>query len=325
MVAVVGIDVAKHTFDIATLQPNGKYRTRSKLANASSGFAQVCEWLEKHAGPDAWIVMEATGIYHEALATFLFEQGYRVSVVNPAQTAAYAKTQLSRGKTDKTDAKLIANFGQNQLANARLRLWQPEPPAHKRLRALVRRLADLREMEQMERNRLESADANVQDSIHTVLRHIEEEINRTLKTIEEHIDNDPDLRQRKELLTSIQGFGDQTAALLLGELGDPLAFRSAKAVAAFAGLTPRPNQSGEHRGPTPISRIGSGFLRSRLYMPAISALQHNPAIKAFAERLRSRGKSGKQIVCAAMRKLLHIAYGVLKSGKPFDPELALAR
>jgi transposase len=177
----------------------------------------------------------------------------------------------------------------------------------------------------MERNRLESADANVQDSIHTVLRHIEEEIRRTLKAIEDHIDSDPDLRQRKELLTSIKGFGDQTAALLLGELGDPLAFRSAKAVAAFAGLTPRPDQSGEHQGPTPISRIGSGFLRSRLYMPAIVAMQHNPAIKALANRLRSRGKSGKQIVCAAMRKLLHIAYGVLKSGQPFDPELALAR
>jgi len=325
MIAVVGIDVAKHTFDIATLQANGKYRTRSKLANNLDGFAQLGEWLEKHAGPEAWIVMEATGIYHEALATWLFEQGYRVSVVNPAQTAAYAKTQLSRGKTDRTDAKLIAGFGQDQLDKGRLRPWQPEPPAQKRLRALVRRLADLREMEQMERNRLESADANVQDSIHTVLRHIEEEIRRTLKAIEDHIDSDPDLRQRKELLVSIQGFGEQTAALLLGELGDPLEFRSAKAVAAFAGVTPRPDQSGEHRGPTPISRIGSGFLRSRLYMPALVALRHNPAIKALAERLRSRGKSGKQIICAAMRKLLHIAYGVLKSGRPFDPELALAR
>src|SRR5690606_3153454 len=157
------------------------------------GFAQMGEWLEKHAGPEAWIVMEATGIYHEALATWLFEQGYHVSVVNPAQTAAYAKTQLSRGKTDRTDAKLIAGFGQHQLDKGRLRPWQPEPPAQKRLRALVRRLADLREMEQMERNRLESADANVQDSIHTVLRHIEEEIRRTLKAIEDHIDSDPDL------------------------------------------------------------------------------------------------------------------------------------
>src|SRR5690606_15231211 len=159
----------------------------------------------------------------------------------------------------------------------------------------------------------------------TVLRHIEEEIRRTLKAIEDHIDSDPDLRQRKELPVSIQGFGEQTAALLLGELGDPLEFRSAKAVAAFAGVTPRPDQSGEHRGPPPISRFGSGFLRSRLYMPALVALRHNPAIKALAERLRSRGKSGKQIICAAMRKLLHIAYGVLKSGRPFDPELALAR
>lgn len=321
--SVVGIDVAKQTFDIATLQPNGKYRTRSKLANTPSGFVQLHEWLEKHAGLDVWVVMEATGIYHEALATFLFEQGYRVSVVNPAQTAAHAKSQLTRVKTDKTDAKLIADFGEANLA--KLRPWQPEPPAQKRLRVLVRRLTDLREMEQMERNRLESADANVHDSILSVLRRLEEEISRTVKAINEHIDSDPDLRQRKELLVSINGIGDKTAALLLGELGDPLEFRNAKAVVAFAGLNPQLEESGLFKGRTRISRIGSVLLRSGLYMPAIAAMQHNRAIKALKERLKARGKSGKQIVCAAMRKLLHIAYGVLKSGRPFDAELALAR
>lgn len=322
MMSVVGIDIAKHTFDIATLQPNGKYRTRSKLANAASGFAQLQEWLEAYGGTDVWIVMEATGIYHEALATFLVEQGYTVSVVNPAQTAAYAKSQLQRVKTDKVDAKRIADFGQAHLAQ--LRPWQPEPPAQKRLRALVRRLADLQTMEQMERNRLESADLNVQDSILSVLSRIEEEIQHTQRAIDDHIDNDPDLRQRKELLVSIQGIGDKTAALLLGELGDPRHFHNAKAVVAFAGLNPKLHESGTFKGQTRISRIGSAFLRGGLYMPAIVALRYNRAIKAQKERLEARGKRGKQIVCAAMRKLLQIAYGVLKSGRPFDPELALA-
>ena len=177
----------------------------------------------------------------------------------------------------------------------------------------------------MERNRLESADANVHASILSVLRRIEEEVSRTLKAITEHIDDDPNLRQRKELLVSINGVGEQTASLILSELGDPLAFRNTKAVVAFAGLNPQLQESGLCKGRTRISRIGSAFLRSRLYMPAISAIQHNHAVKALAERLKARSKSGKQIACAAMRKLLHIAYGVLKSGRPFDPELALAR
>ena len=153
----------------------------------------------------------------------------------------------------------------------------------------------------------------------------QKEISRTVKAIKEHINNDPDLRQRKDLLVSIDGIGDKTAALLLGELGNPLEFDDAKAVVAFAGLNPKLHESGAFKGQTRISRIGSAFLRSGLYMPALVAMQHNCAIKALKERLKARGKSGKQIVCAAMRKLLHIVYGVLKSGRPFDPKLALAR
>ncbi|EHL21193.1 transposase, partial [Acidovorax sp. NO-1] len=110
---------------------------------------------------------------------------------------------------------------------------------------------------------------------------------------------------------------DKTAALILAELGDIDRFADARAVTAFAGLNPRLQESGLARGHTCISRMGSVRLRSALYLPAVVALTYNPAIKAQAERLKARGKKGKQTVCAAMRKLLTIAYGVLKSGKPF--------
>src|SRR5690606_11771093 len=155
----VGSDVAKHTFEIATLRANGKYRTRSKLANNRGGVAQLGEWLEKHPGPEPLRVMEGTGLDREAPARWLVSRRYRLRLVNPGQTAASPKTQPWRAKDDRKDAQLIAGFGQHQLDKGRLRPWQPEPPVQKRLRALVRRLADLREMEQMERNRLESADA----------------------------------------------------------------------------------------------------------------------------------------------------------------------
>ena len=176
----------------------------------------------------------------------------------------------------------------------------------------------------MERNRLEVADVSVQESIRAVLQHTEQQIAATLKAIQQHIDDDPDLRGKRDLLTSIDGVADKTAALILAELGDPLQFKSARAITAFAGLNPQLRESGTQKAYACISRMGSSRLRAGLYMPAISALTHNPAIKAMGQRLRSRGKAGKQIVCAAMRKLLHIAYGVLKSGQPFDAKLALA-
>nr|WP_236763286.1 IS110 family transposase [Acinetobacter junii] len=128
MPSVIGIDIAKHTFDLATLQPNGKYRTKAKLANDKAGFAVLRDWLNKHSEPGAWVVMEATGIHHEALAEWLLEQGYRVCVLNPAQIAHYARSQLQRVKTDKVDAKLIAEYGERH--QDELRPWQPEPTRH---------------------------------------------------------------------------------------------------------------------------------------------------------------------------------------------------
>ena len=141
----------------------------------------------------------------------------------------------------------------------------------------------------------------------------------------DHIDQDPTLRGQSQLLVSIDGIGQKTAALLMAELGDARRFSDAAAATAFAGLNPRLQESGKHKGHVRISRLGSSRLRAGLYMPALASMTHNPAIRALKERVKSRGKTGKQIVCAAMRKLLCIAYGVLKSGQPFDPHRALAR
>ena len=321
MSVVVGVDVAKRSFDIATPLPNGKVRTKAKLANNPSGFEQFATWLEQHAEPRAWVVMEATGTYHEALADCLHAKGYRVCILNPAVIAKFAGADLRRVKTDKADAKVIAAYGQQK--KDLLRQWKPEPPAQRRLRALVRRLDDLKEMQQMEQNRLDVSQIAVQESIRAVIGHISEEIAKTRKAIEQTIDDDPDLRQRRELITSIDGLGDTTAALILAELGDPLKYESPSAMVAFAGLNPMIHQSGEKIGQSTISRTGAPRLRAGLWMPGTVSIRYNPVVKALAQRLSNRRKAYKQIVCAAMRKLLHLVYGVVKSGKPFDPQIAL--
>lgn len=318
----VGVDVAKASFDVALELGSQKYRTRAKIGNHSAGFEQLLQWLGQHAGAGAWVVMEATGVYHERLAEFLVQQGVRVSVVNPARTAAFGKSELSRSKTDKSDAKLIARFAKAQ--GEGLREWKPDPPAVRKLRALVRRLEDLRELERMELNRLEVADETVHASIRTVLASLEKEIAATLQAIASHIDSDPDLRGQRDVLVTIPGIAQATAALLLSELGDMRRFDQASEVVAFAGLNPKVRESGKFKGRTVLSKTGSARLRAGIYMPSVRAMGCNPVLQRLAERLRERGKAGKVIVCAAMSKLLQLAYGVLKSGRPFDPHYSLA-
>ncbi|QKT02686.1 IS110 family transposase [Ectothiorhodospiraceae bacterium 2226] len=319
MKTAIGIDIAKRKFDVAALR-QGKYKTKT-FPNTPQGFEALIGWLDGFS--DLHVCMEATGVYGQALAVFLADRQVPLSVVNPARIAAYAKSELARSKTDRGDAKLIARFCHEK--RDRLNLWQPPAPNERALQALVRRLDSLLEMQQMEHNRLAVAEAAVRPSLEAVSATLAAQIEAVREQIRRHIDNDPDLRQRRDLLHSIPGIGEATSAALLGLLGDVARFENAKQVAAYSGLSPALRTSGEWTGRTRLSKTGDSLLRKVLYMPALVAWRHNAVIRAFCERLKANGKNGKAIACAAMRKLLHIAYGVLKSGRPFDPEIALAR
>jgi transposase len=138
-------------------------------------------------------------------------------------------------------------------------------------------------------------------------------------TINDLINDNPDLDNRRKLLESIPGIGSATIAHLLIALSSHQGFTNAKQVVAFAGLAPYLRESGSWSGKTRIAKSGDPILRKALYIPTLCAWKHNPAIHDFCERLKAKGKNGKAIACTAMRKLIHIAFGVLKSGKPFDP------
>jgi transposase len=242
-----------------------------------------------------------------------------VSVINPAAVKAFAQSRLSRTKTDKVDAELIARFCQAQQPPA----WTPLAPEVRELQALVRRLESLIEMRVMEENRLSSIITVevVRHSVEEHLSYLNQEIKRTEELTRTHINNHPGLKQQSQLLDSIPGIAETTAALLLSEVTDITQYRSARQVAAYAGLVPRERQSGSSvRGRTRLSKIGNARLRRALYFPAITALRCSPFFQAWAEGLQERGKSKMSVICAVMRKLIHLAYGVLKTGKPFDPE-----
>jgi transposase len=319
MQPILGIDVGKAEFHTCLLIEE---RTWSKsFPNAPAGLKQLTAWLQNRKVEKVYACLESTGGFEEALALELFESGHLVSVVNPSRIHAFAKSELLRTKTDRVDSALIARFCRAHEPD----LWTPPAPEIRALQALARRHASLQEMLQTENNRMGAArvDAAVERSLQDHIAYLKVEVKTVEDEIRKLIDRHPSLRRQRDLLTSIPGIADLTASRILGEIPNISEYRSAKAVAAFAGLSPREHQSGTIRGRTRISRVGNARLRKALFFPALSAIQHNLAITAFYARLIAAGKPKIVAVAAVMRKLLVIAYGVLKSNKPFD--LAYAR
>lgn len=312
---ILGIDVGKHQLHVALLVQERKPKLKA-VANSADGHQTLLKWLQQQGVTEVHACLESTSTYGEAIAEALYLAGHQVSIVNPARIKGFAQGELSRTKTDKADAALIARF----CAAMHPSLWQPLSTEIKQLQALVRRLDALKDIYQQEANRLETATAQVKGLIEEHLDYLKADIKRTEQLVKTHIDQHQGLKEQRDLLKSIPGIADTTAALILGELGSVQAFESAKQLAAYIGLSPQEHTSGSSvRGRTHLSRTGSGRLRKAFYMPAIVAKRHNPIIRAFCERLVTRGKNQMQIIGAAMRKLVHLVYGVLKHNRPFDP------
>jgi|EndMetStandDraft_4_1072995.scaffolds.fasta_scaffold223009_1 transposase len=320
----VGIDVAKSKLDVALLDERGKVKNHV-FANDAKGHLALTEWLsQRGCSPEhTRVCMEATGCYSETVATALADADWKVSVVNPARVKGFAQGELLRNKTDRADAALLARFGQAMQPEP----WVAPPLEVRQLRALVDRLQSLKEMHQQEANRLEAAmnQVGMRESIESHMTWLQASIKQLERQIEDHIDGHPGLREDARLITSIPGVGNTTAAKVMAYLGDTRRFKNAKALAAFIGVTPRLKLSGSSvRGRSMISRSGHAEIRRSLYMPALVALKHNPIIKTFGERLKAGGLAPKAVVAASMHKLVHLIYGILKSGRPFNPNFLVA-
>lgn len=320
MKPTLGIDVAKAKLDVALRLPEGK--TRSKVVeNTSEGFAALSTWLAKHDLAELHVCMEATGTYWEAVAEFLSDAGHTVSVVNPAQIKAFGAATLVRTKTDKIDARLIAAFCAAQQPEP----WRAPPPALRELRALVARRDALEAMRTQEHNRLLVARDAIRGGIESHLAYLERAIAEVEALIHQKIDDDPGLKEQHRLLDSVPGLGEKSIPVLLSYFGGTPRFNKAKEAAAFAGLDPRQHESGSSvRGKPRLSKVGHALLRKAMYMPAMVATTRTAWGRAFRDRLAAAGKAPLVILGAMMRKLVHVAFGVLKSGKPFDPTLHLA-
>lgn len=314
VVATLGIDVAKNKFDVALLK-NEKYKTKA-FENKPTGFISLLAWLKQREPGEVHICLEATGTYGENLAKFLFQNGYIVSVVNPSRIKAFGESELLRNKNDQLDAKLIARF----CAKMKPAAWEPDPPEVEHLRMLGRRRDALVSMRTQEINRLGNPDPSVNESIQKHIDFLNQEIEQITQSIRDHIDGNDDLKRKRDLLDSIKGVGDVVIEAILSETNGFARFERIEQVVAYMGLSPKEKTSGTSvKGRPSLSKIGSARLRKALYMPALSATRCNPFVRALYQRLTAKSKNGMVVACACMKKLVHIMFGVLKTGKPFDP------
>jgi len=313
-VFVLGIDIAKQKFDAALLVDR---KTKHKSCkNSAEGFETLMLWLAKQGVQKVHACLEATGSYGDDLAVYLHEAGHIVSIVNPARIKGFAQSELIRTKTDKVDAALIARFCLTMKPDA----WTPPPPDIRSLRALVRRVDSLIDMRSQEKNRISTAHESVIFLIKEHIAYLDREIEKIRRQIADLIGRNPHLRERAELLNSIPSLGKATMPRLLAELDELEKFDHVRKMVAFIGLAPKETLSGSSiKGKSRLCKIGNARLRKALYMPALVSIQCNPVMISFYNRLKDKGKNGKVIVCAIMRKLVHVIFGVLKSGKKYDP------
>lgn len=327
MKTAIGIDIAKDKFDVAVQVDNAQPQV-AEFENTPKGFKACHRFLKQAKAYPGHVGMEATGVYYEELAHFLHQTGYSVSVINPLQIKGYAHSQLRRNKTDRLDAVLLAAFVRTQSPP----LWTPPEPSWYELRALVRHLEDLETDRQRQRNRRDAIRHSAQPSA-IVLKNLDaqialltDQINQLKRDIQRHIDQHPTLKEQRDLLDSIKSIGPLTASKLMAECGDMSQFEDVRQLVAFAGLNPQQHQSGSSvRGKSHISKIGQAAIRAALYMPAVNAKRFNNLLQPFVARLQQRGLCEMEIIVAVMRKLLHLAYGILKSRRPFDPDFLQSR
>jgi transposase len=322
----MGIDVSKAKLDCSLLLDAASGKRRAKtVANSRTGVSDLLAWCTKQqVVGELHAILEGTGVYHEQAALALADAGVIVSIVNPAQVKDFGRSLGVRTKTDGVDSWVLARYG----ALLKPRPWTPPAQEARVLQALLSRREAIAQDLQRERNRLEKAEATetpplIRQSILDSLAFLEQQLAKLQQDIDDHINKHPNLKTDRELLVSIPAVGPQVGNHLLAVMHNHQ-FHSAEQLAAYLGLVPVERQSGSSiLGRPRLSKAGPARIRAVLYMAAIVGTQHNPHIKALYQRLQAGGKSKMSALGAAMRKLVHLCFGVLKTRQPYQPNYAI--
>jgi transposase len=323
----VGIDIAATTAAVSTQRLGAKVSQAFTIDQTPEGYSRLVRKLlaTGDAPSCVLVVMEATGAYWISLATRLVHEGFGVSVINPAQAHHFAKALLKRAKTDAVDAQTLAQLAMVLQPEP----WTPPPQVYYELQQRLAQRDDLINLRQQVRNQLHALDQHpevvkaVRTRMESLLSIFQAQIDEVEVEIAAALNQDSAWALAAERLQSIQGIGWVTAAWTLVSTLNFTTCDTVDSLTADAGLAPMPRQSGSSVWHRPsIGHSGNGRLRTAYYMASLTAARFNPVIHTFYNRLREAGKPEKVARCAAARKLLHIAWAVVKKDQPFDPNYA---
>lgn len=316
MTCYVGIDIAKASFDVFI---NG---TARRFANCSSGFRA----LLKHLPSDAYCVMEATGNYGFTLAELLVNAGISVALVNPVQIKRYAQMRLRRHKTDAADAELITLYAENQQLGPQHQ-WQPPSEQLNDLRQQQTVLEQLKKQQTALQNQLEENQLEALSRLPRPSRQAQAALKKVLAGITKAIKELEAAQQQSvqasaeplyQLIVSVPGIGPRAAVALLILTDGFSHHRSARQLASYIGVCPRPYQSGTSiHGSGSIGFSSTPAVRSILYMCAVTAMRYNHACRCLYQRLLGSGKAKKLALIAVAHKLLRQVVAVVEQGTPF--------
>lgn len=319
-VNLIGIDVSATSLSVALKNHRGQDRSAT-FDNDPAGHRKLIAWSTK-GGSQARVCLEATGVYSFDLALALSRHPKtEVMVVNPRAIKAFAGALMQRAKTDAVDARVILTF----LERMPFQPWQPPGEEVLQLQGLTRRIAQLKGILTQETNRLhadqhrQALGRQIHQDIQLHLRHLQRRIEHLEAQALQVVQNHPPLQETFTRLTSVKGIATTSALQLMAELLVLPEDLQPEQWVAQAGLDPRPRESGTsvHK-PRFISKAGNKYLRAALYMPALVAVQHQPNVKAFYQKLVRAGKKKMQALVAVMRKLLRCLWGMLKHQQDFD-------
>lgn len=326
---VCGIDVSKDELVVVAGRLHDDMTpelfARKSFPNSDKGFSALLDWMGKLTEPslETRYVMEATGVYHEKLAYFLYGQGQLVTIVLPNKISNYFRTLETKTITDKTASDAIARFGlERQLGN-----WKPASPVYKKLRQLTRERDQLVQSRTIAKNQLH-AEQSESEPNKTSLARVKKQIallDKQEKEIKEElaalVKQNEEIKRKVDLITSIPGIGALTAVTVLAETNGFELIRNKKQLTSYAGLDVKEKQSGTSvKGKAVISKRGNKFLRKTMHMPALAAIRHDERFKAIFARLVGKHGIKMKGAVAVQRKLLELIYIIFKSENKYDFE-----
>lgn len=326
---VLGIDVAQKELVVCFGRMHDDWTAElcahKTFANNEKGFSALLEWIPKLSedGVAVRYVMEATGVYHEPLAYFLADQGFEASIVLPNKVSNYARSLTIKTVTDKTASEAIARFGLER----NLDVWEKPLPLYQQLRQLTRERDQVMVERTMAKNQLHAEQAEARPNAASLKRtnqrivFLGKQTDEITLELSELVKTDKDAQDTVQLLCSIPGVGELTAATVLGETNGFDLIRNKKQLTSYAGLDVKEKQSGTSvKGKPRISKKGNRYLRKAMHFPALTAVRHDERYKGVFIRLVSRSGIKMKALVAVQRKLLEMMYTVFKNKRPYQKD-----